>query len=193
MGERLLIDLGGGKNPVTFEGRWKVMDVLKHVDYVQDLNRGEAFPLKDNTVAHYYCSHTLEHVDPRLTVFTLKEMHRTLIPGGRVRIVVPDAMIAIQLYLKNMQNGPHKKYPAMPPYYPATAFGKLFAWFVTPDKSVQSGHKMGFDKETLDWYLKEAGFSGRQHMGYRRYGDPVFEGKDYETYACNSIYMEGEK
>lgn len=195
MGRQLLIDVGGAKHPVTFGGRWKVMDVLEYeyVEYMINLNRGKPFPIKGSTVAHYYCSHTLEHVDPRLIVFTLSEMHRTLIPGGRVRIIVPDAMVAIRLYLKNMQQGPHKQYPAIPEYYPATAFGKLFAWFITPDKGRQSGHRMGFDHETLEWYLKAAGFAGIKSMGYRLYGDPVFEGKDYETYANNSIYMEAEK
>ena len=193
MGRPLLVDVGGGKNARTFDGAWKVMDVLKHVDYVHDLNKGEPFPIKSNSVSHYYCSHTLEHVDPKLTLFTVKEIYRTLAPGGRVRIVVPDAMVGIDLYLTRKQKYPSKHYPGVPKHYPETAFGLLFAWFCTPDKKVQSGHKMGFDHETLEWYLKKAGFKKIESMKYMVHGNPVFKGKDYKTYATNSIFMEAEK
>ena len=186
------IDIGGAKNENIQEGKWKILDILKHVDYVFDLNSGEPLPFKTCSVDNIYCSHTLEHIKPELTVFILSEMLRILKKKGRVRLIVPDIEKGIHLYLERKQKGPAKAYPGIPKHYPKTRLGMLIAWFVTPDKSLQSGHKMGFDHETLEWCLKEAGFTNISHRKYKACSE-AFVGKDLKTYATNSVFMEAEK
>ena len=57
------------------------------------LNIGhEPLPLPDKSVSHVYAAHVLEHLEfPDELFFVLREIHRVLQPGGRFRIVVPDA------------------------------------------------------------------------------------------------------
>lgn len=53
-----------------------------------DLRRG--LPCETGSVAMCYSSHVVEHLSPREAVAFLAEQHRALMPGGIIRVVVPD-------------------------------------------------------------------------------------------------------
>ncbi len=82
---RVIIDLGCG--PHKKEGTLGI-DILPlpGVDFVANLEEGLPF-IPDNSVDEYTSSHFLEHIDHFETM--MAEIHRTLKPGGKVRIVVP--------------------------------------------------------------------------------------------------------
>ncbi len=70
---------------------WKILNVQPGpgVDYVGTCTDLSAFG--DRSVAEIYASHVLEHLSyteelPR----ALKEFHRVLVPGARLRVAVPD-------------------------------------------------------------------------------------------------------
>lgn len=189
---QLNVDIGGAKNERSFHGAWKILDVLKHVDYVMDLNSGNPLPFKNEQVDNFYCSHTLEHVDPSLTVFILSETYRCLKKRGRLRVVVPDLEYAIRAYMGDKTLPKTGKVVGGQKHYPPTRLGELMAWFMTPDKSIQSGHKMGFDAETLAWCLEKAGFKKIELLECNKCSG-VFKGKDFKKYTGNSIFVEAAK
>ena len=78
--------------------RWTVLDAAPKSPIQYDLNSRRNFPIDDNSVDNYYASHVLEHVDTFLLPFVFSEIHRTLKPFGRVRIVVPDIRVGIERY-----------------------------------------------------------------------------------------------
>lgn len=188
----LNIDVGGAKNERSFNGKWKILDVLKHVDYVMDLNSGNPLPFKNEQVDNFYCSHTLEHIKPSLTMFILSEMYRCLKKGGKLRVIVPNIEYAIRVYMGDKSLPKFEKVVGGQKHYPPTRLGKLMAWFMTPDKSIQSGHKMAFDIETLIWCLKKAGFKKIEQMNCNKCSG-IFKGKDFKKYSGNSIFVEVEK
>ncbi|MDP4795642.1 MAG: methyltransferase domain-containing protein [Rhodospirillales bacterium] len=55
-------------------------------------------PLKDASAEVVYSSHVLEHLDRNGAKAFLCEIRRLLVPGGRVRIAVPDLQIMIDDY-----------------------------------------------------------------------------------------------
>jgi len=57
-----------------------------------------ALPLEDETVDVVYSSHMLEHLTPSDAKRFLAEARRVLIPGGTIRIVVPDLRRLVQRY-----------------------------------------------------------------------------------------------
>jgi SAM-dependent methyltransferase len=59
-----------------------------------DVRRRFRFP--DASFEAVYCSHMLEHLHPDVAEHCLREVHRVLVPGGVLRIAVPDldAMVA---------------------------------------------------------------------------------------------------
>lgn len=68
--------------------------------YVYDVRKGLLFP--DNSVEAIYCSHFLEHLT-RFDAFSfMNECYRVLIPGGIMRIIVPDLRASIEEYMKRI-------------------------------------------------------------------------------------------
>jgi predicted SAM-dependent methyltransferase len=70
-----------------------------HVHYVQTVDRLTAF--KDSSVSLVYSSHCLEHVSHRNVSGVLAEWRRVLVPGGIMRISVPDFDLLVDAYLSS--------------------------------------------------------------------------------------------
>ena len=185
----LLIDIGGEKNRIDL-GTWKSLDVRPTAEYRIDLNTCKYFPVKD--VDAYYTSQTLEHFTPDRIEKILKECYRTLKPGGKIRIVVPDIRMGIKWYLEESDKLFDKNAPTKPESYPDTLLGYLISWFVTPDKEKVNGHKTAFDWDTLSYYLLDAGFDAIFKKKYNECSD-IFIGKDIERYKDFSLYVEVQK
>lgn len=187
------INIGGCKGFKKYSEEirklWHTMDAHPNADVVYNLNSGERIPLKDDSVDNYYCSHTLEHIKPENVLFVLKEIRRTLKPGGKLRIVVPNIRNGIRKYLDNNIKG-HKPY--RPDHFPKTPLGCLMAWFYTDKLEHANGHEMVFDFETLKYYLDQAGFRVLDRMTYHNYSE-VFKGKDFAKYKDWSLYIEVTK
>ena len=194
----LNIDFGGAKHPDTQGGKWKIMDIAVGSDYEYDINSGKPLPLESDVVDNYYMSMTLEHVSPDLVLFVLREILRTLKKGGTIRIVVPDFEIGMQWYFKSPKMLRGKGRPHKASYYPDTKLGHLLPWIVSldnknkPDKKRRSGHKTGFDFETLGYQLRKAGFTDIKKLKYGKCSK-VYEGKDLGPYHEYGLYVEATK
>jgi len=188
----LNIDVGGMKHERTIKGLWKIMDINSKSDYIYNINSGKKIKLKDDSVDNIYTSMTLEHVKPSLQLFFLSELKRILKSSGLIRIIVPDSEVGIKWYLSEPKKLRQKGNPSKPDFYPDTKMGRLLAWFFTEDREKLSGHKMGFDMETLNWLLDKAGFKNIKRLKYNECS-PIFKGKDYKRYMEYSIYVESNK
>lgn len=62
-------------------------------------NVARRIPHDDHSVDVVYCSHMLEHLDRAEAELFLREVRRVLIPGGIVRLVVPDIRLLVTEYL----------------------------------------------------------------------------------------------
>jgi SAM-dependent methyltransferase len=68
------------------------------------LERADAtrkLPLADQTADVLYSSHTLEHMDQREALAFLAEAKRVLVPGGVLRIAVPDLFQLTRRYVES--------------------------------------------------------------------------------------------
>lgn len=78
---------------VNLDYRW-----VPGVDVVWDLSRPLPFP--DARFNGIFSEHCLEHFDENALRPILREFHRVLRPGGRVRIVVPSLELHVRRYLE---------------------------------------------------------------------------------------------
>lgn len=77
---------------VNLDYRW-----VPGIDVVWDLKR--ALPFPTHRFQGAFCEHCLEHFDEAELLDVLREIHRVLRPGGRVRLVVPSLEIHARSYL----------------------------------------------------------------------------------------------
>lgn len=66
-------------------------------------NLAHGIPFGENSVDAVYHSHLLEHLDASVALLFLEEIFRVLIPGGIVRIVVPDFELLVREYIANVE------------------------------------------------------------------------------------------
>jgi predicted SAM-dependent methyltransferase/predicted 2-oxoglutarate/Fe(II)-dependent dioxygenase YbiX len=118
-------------------------------------------PFGDGSVRFVFSSHVLEHLYrntelPRV----LAEVRRVLAPGGVFRIVVPD----IEKCLRAYAAGDAAFFEARKKTWPWAAECKThldhFLMYAGANQALEgfSGHKYGYDFETLSVALRDAGF-----------------------------------
>jgi predicted SAM-dependent methyltransferase len=152
----------------TAHADWKILDVRPGpgVDFVGHCADLSAFD--NETVAEIYASHVIEHLSHKHGVAaTLCEFHRVLVPGGPVRIGVPDLPTLCALYLDPKLNS-EDRYQVIRMIYG----GQL---------NPADYHYAGFDEESLTSRLHKAGFVDVVRVpGFGLFDDTsnhVFKGK----------------
>lgn len=141
------LHVGCGAN--RFPG-WLNADISPTADIVVFMER--SLPFKQDFLERIYSEHVLEHVPYETGVFFLSEAHRTLMPGGCIRIAVPDLEDIVDSY----HTGDWKRLDWV--NWPEYSFIKTraeminiaFRWW---------GHRHLYDREELKRALAEAGFS----------------------------------
>lgn len=94
------LNVGCGRHVI--EG-WNNLDLIRDKRVLRwDIRRGLPFP--DNSIDYAYSSHLLEHLSPPEAEKLLKEIYRTLNPGGILRLVVPDLEKICREYLRSLDH-----------------------------------------------------------------------------------------
>jgi predicted SAM-dependent methyltransferase len=124
---------------------WAILDALPGpiVDYVGNCN--DLSFLAGSSCSEVYASHVLEHLGYNGELQkTLKDIHRVLKPGGRLRASVPDLETLCKLFLHPSLDGPGRF------HIMRMMFGGR-----TTNYDV---HYVGLTFEFLGTFLQEAGF-----------------------------------
>lgn len=66
----------------------KQIDYWANIDY-PDFDADKPLPYTDESVGAYASYHTLDHLKPKQVIKVLKEIQRTLLPGGTFTNIVP--------------------------------------------------------------------------------------------------------
>ena len=125
---------------------WEILDVRPGalVDYVGHCTDLSAFA--DASIVEIYASHVIEHLAyQRELGLALSEFHRVLVPGGYVRISVPDLPTLCSLYLDPALNFDERFH----------VLRMIFGGQVNRDDF----HYLGFNEELLTSCLQKSGFS----------------------------------
>jgi predicted SAM-dependent methyltransferase len=166
-----LLHIGCGDHPLP---GWVNTDHRPGPWTLPHLDATRRFPFPDATWDRAYSEHMIEHVPQPQGLAMLRECHRVLKPGGRIRIVTPD--LAFLVALQRPRLSPLQRrylawsaraYPGC--LQPSGAFALnnyVRAW----------GHQFIYDRATLSAALAEAGFRGVRSQPLGRSRDPLFRG-----------------
>nr|WP_315491340.1 methyltransferase domain-containing protein [uncultured Rhodoferax sp.] len=136
-------------------------------------------PFDPQSADYVFMSHVFEHLYyPEESSGVLRDIHRVLSPGGRLRLIVPDIELCIRAYSEHdtafMENRQHTWawWPAA-----ATRLEDFLAYAGAGPRASHflEGHKFGYDFETLSHALRAAGFSDIQRSSYMGSQDPVLQ------------------
>lgn len=140
-----------GCGPKYIEGFLHIdMMPLPHVDVTgaaEDLHY-----LPDACVHLIYAAHILEHYNRKDFLEVLYEWHRVLLPGGVLRLAVPDFAACAKLYYEEgLRDG----------------LSGLIGLIVGGQRNEYDYHKMVFDEPFLSGQLKEIGFKEVRKWDWR--------------------------
>lgn len=161
------------------------------------LDAGEIYPFPDNSFDYVFSEHTIEHIQYRQALTMLRQCHRVLKPGGRIRLVTPDLRVYAG-FLKSelspierdcvnhffndwIKTGFSyaKDYQPISDQYPAI--------FVLNDIFRNYEHRFIYDDQTLAELVKAAGFQMVEQAVTGKSSDPNLSGLETHNNEINSF------
>lgn len=126
------------------------------------LDATKAFPLPDRSFDFVFSEHMIEHIPAAAAGAMLRECHRILKPGGRIRISTPRLEFLAELILQPSDN--HHRYAefhygvlAAPDSVPSAAG-------IVNDYHSLWGHRFVYDAPTCRQLIADAGFSSVEEL-----------------------------
>ena len=95
------LNLGCG---VRFHPEWTNLDLRPSSQEVRAYDLREPLPFEDESFDVVYHSHLIEHLSKDEVVPFLRECSRVLIPGGILRVAIPDLEGIARAYLESLEN-----------------------------------------------------------------------------------------
>jgi predicted SAM-dependent methyltransferase len=151
------------------------------------------FPLliDDAVFDGIFTEHTLEHLSFDEVKRLLAECLRIMKPGGRIRVIVPDASIVVENYVRKNDRFFAEFEDAML----APRGRKLQSRMEALSFELQeNGHRSAWDFETMSLFLERAGFADITCTSYRQGADPrLLCDRDNHGRRLLSLYIEARR
>lgn len=182
------LDIGCGRNVnphfVNLDYLWQ-----PDIDLCWDITRG--LPFESASIKGIFSEHCLEHFPLPTAAGILRECRRILMPGGILRIVVPDGQLYLDTYHHQMA-GDEK---ALFPYQAIESFEGLYSPILSvnrifyQDRESPQGHCFIYDFQFLAKLLRYCGFDSVKRRAFQDSADP-FLSIDTEIRSVESLYAE---
>jgi predicted SAM-dependent methyltransferase len=186
------LNVGPGPNVdvrfVNVDWHWRPV-----IDVCLDIANGIGFP--DRRFDGIFTEHCLEHVSFQQCVRVIEDFFRVLVPGGILRIIVPDGELYLDLY-HSWKRGDRTSFPYVDPqgrrdyeedsrygFTPMMAVNRIFRGYE---------HRFAWDFETLQRVLSHAGFNEIRRVVFREGNDPMLL-IDSEVRRPQSLYVESRR
>jgi predicted SAM-dependent methyltransferase len=147
------LQLGSGPNRLT---SWLSSDVAPESSDCIYLDVRRRFPFASDTFDYVFNEHMIEHLTFENGLFMLRECHRVLKAGGKLRIATPDLSVLMGLYSGTLDAAQARYVHWICERFIAGA--RETPVFVINNAFSNWGHEFLYDRETLEESMKSAGF-----------------------------------
>lgn len=136
---------------------WPDSGILHH-----DVRRG--LPFTTGSVAGIFAAHFLEHLTPAEARALLAECRRVLVPGGALRVIVPDLEAMTRAYVDSLASPDAVvRAQAAARYLAALNLDGFRAWpagipWALARRLSRAGHRALYDRHALAALITECGF-----------------------------------
>jgi predicted SAM-dependent methyltransferase len=160
---------------------WLNSDFPARSPAVLELDATRTFPFRDGAFSYVYSEHMIEHVPYAGGASMLKECHRVLKPGGKIRISTPDLRFLIDLYLAGdrrtaLQNN-YIKWATDTFQRGAPGYDPVF---VINNFVRDWGHVFIYDEKILRYTLEQAGFRQIERVELNTSADEALRNLEFE-------------
>lgn len=165
-----------------------------------DVTKGLPYP--SESVAVIYSSHMLEHLPRRDVERFLREAYRVLVPGGVLRLALPDLERKARAYLgfiEQVRQGCHTARVPADEFVRSTLLGLEESWSLRNPISLvrfllaRERHCWMWDAPSLMILLRQIGFSEVRETGFRESWIDEVHLLDLESRRDESFYVEARK
>jgi predicted SAM-dependent methyltransferase len=165
------LQIGAGTN--NYSG-WLNSDIEPLADQVY-LDAVQPFPLPDNSFQYVFSEHVIEHLTYEQAAGMLKECHRILAPGGKIRIATPNLLKLVELFREPASQDVRQYIERKEAWHewPATPDP---ACFIINNELRGWGHQFVYTPKMLRGALEGAGFSEVKEFQVGQSDDAVLAG-----------------
>ena len=123
------------------------------------LDATKPFPIPTGGLTYIFSEHVFEHLSYNDGLAMLRECHRTLQPGGKVRIATPNLLTLIRLFQDSKTDEMRNYMSEKLKYFPETLPLIISPQCVILNYELKSyGHQFVYDPQTLRESLERTGF-----------------------------------
>lgn len=163
-----------GTSQTPFPG-WLNTDLFPERPEVVYLDATRPLPLPDASFDYIACEHMIEHIDHDRALAMLRECHRILKPGGKIRVTTPDLQVMARLCEKE-PSPEQKKYIEWIIARTMPAVDENRGVFVLNNAFRAWGHQFLYDTGTLKMTLARTGFADFEEWKPGASNDPHLRG-----------------
>jgi predicted SAM-dependent methyltransferase len=154
---------------------WLNTDLYPQTIRSVTLDATKAFPFPDGSFDYVFSEHQMEHIGYGQAIYMLRQCHRILRTGGKIRIAVPSLDRIVNLFQSARSDTQQRYircvasacYPEVRNPWPCFAANAAF---------MNWGHRFLYDQETLEAALLEVGFSNVQFFAPGQSNDSNLSG-----------------
>lgn len=144
------------------------------------LDATKPFPFSSASFDYVFSEHQMEHVDYTDAANMLRECHRVLRPGGKIRIALPSVDRLLALFAPSPSDL-QQKYIAIQSETCYPGAGQPKPCFAINAAFMNWGHRFLYDRLTLESLLQEIGYTNIQFFEVGQSDDPNLNGIEMRT------------
>jgi predicted SAM-dependent methyltransferase len=136
------------------------------------LDAMKPFPLPDNSLHYAYAEQVIEHLPFEGGMVMLRESHRVLAPGGKLRLATPDLRQLLALFDQKDTEAERRFMTAQLKMVGLTVKAPEQPLFILNVYFREWGHQFLYDQQTLQSALESAGFRDIRFLRHGESDDP---------------------
>ena len=150
------------------------------------LDAMKPFPIPDNSLNYIYAEQVIEHLPFEGGMVMLRESHRVLAPGGKLRLATPDLRQLVALFDQDHTEAERRfmtaqlKLEGLSVKEPERPLFIMNMYFHT------WGHQFLYDQQTLKSALESVGFRDVRFLRHSESDDPALRNVERHIYVVGS-------
>lgn len=150
------------------------------------LDAMKPFPIPDNSLNYVYAEQVIEHLPFDGGMVMLRESHRVLAPGGKLRLATPDLRQLLALFDQNETEAERRFMIAQLKMQGLNVKEPERPLFIMNVYFHEWGHRFLYDRQTLQSALESVGFRDVRFVRHNESDDPELRNVERHTSQVGS-------